>query len=312
MDFENSNGLILVDKSAGLTSFGTDGAIKRLLHTKKVGHIGTLDPFATGLLPVCVGKGLRFVRFADGFDKAYRCVCVIGQKTDTMDTEGEVIGGRKPTDEELEAMKANDFAVIREALDKISKITSQVPPKYSAKKIDGKKAYELAREGKEVELKPVPVKIYKIDVLSIEVNEFIEVTFEVYCSKGTYIRTICDDLGDMTGFGAHARELRRIRNGSFDIKDSYTIEQIESMLAEGDMSFISDASKIASYMPALNVNDTQVSMLKCGKKLKVAPFDKIVSEYPAGTFFRAMHGDELIAVVYADGESLKIERMLAC
>ena len=126
MNFEEQNGLILLDKSQGMTSFSCDGLIKKLLHTKKVGHLGTLDPFATGLLPLCVGKGLRYVRFADGFDKAYRCTAVFGKKTDTMDIEGEVIGGRLPNSEELVELQNSDFESIRAAFDEISKITSRI------------------------------------------------------------------------------------------------------------------------------------------------------------------------------------------
>lgn len=315
-DFEGKNILILLDKDSGMTSFACDSKIKRLLHTKKVGHLGTLDPFATGLLPLCVGKGLRYIRFADDYDKTYECVCVFGKTTDTLDIEGEVTGGRMPTSDELKELIESDYKIVRDAFEKMSKITSQVPPKYSAKKINGKKAYELAREGKEVELKPHPVKIYSIDIRSIEkVDGTFEVDFVVSCSKGTYIRTICDDVGREVGFGAYAKSLRRIKCGPFDIRDSYRLDDVEKMLEGEDLSFIKDASSIADYMPELKLNEVQTSMVRCGKKLDVRPFKEVTSLYAADTFYKATFNGEVIAIMYVseeDGyERLRIERMLA-
>ncbi|MBO7452991.1 MAG: tRNA pseudouridine(55) synthase TruB [Clostridiales bacterium] len=316
INIEEINGLILLDKSEGFTSFASDGFIKKLLKTKKVGHIGTLDPFATGLLPLCVGKGLRFVRFADGFDKAYRCVASFGKMTDTMDKDGEVIGGRMPTTDEIEELKATDYKIVRDAFSEMTKIESQMPPKYSAKKINGKKAYELARQGVEVELKPHKVKITKIDILKIElVDDTFEVEFEVYCSKGTYIRTICDDIGKELGFGAYAKSLRRIMTGQFSVEYAYTEDDIKKMCEAGDMSFIKNASSIVSFMPELKLNEKQAAMVKNGKKLDARPFSDVTSKYQEDTLYRATFNDELIAVVYVSEEDgkmrIRIERMLA-
>ncbi len=315
-DFEGKNILILLDKDSGMTSFACDSKIKKLLHTKKVGHLGTLDPFATGLLPLCVGKGLRYIRFADDYDKTYECVCVFGKTTDTLDIEGEVTGGRMPSPDELKALIESDFKIVRDAFEKMTKITSQVPPKYSAKKINGKKAYELAREGKEVELKPHPVKIYSIDIRSIDVTgETFEVDFVISCSKGTYIRTICDDVGREVGFGAYAKSLRRTKCGPFDIKDAYRVDAIEKMFNEEDLSFTRDASMIVDDMPELMLNEVQTSMVKCGKKLDVRPFKEITSKNASDTFYKATFNGEVIAIMYVaeeDGrERLRIERMLA-
>ena len=315
-DFEGKNILILLDKDSGMTSFACDSKIKKLLHTKKVGHLGTLDPFATGLLPLCVGKGLRYIRFADDYDKTYECVCVFGKTTDTLDIEGEVTGGKMPTSDELNKLVESDFKIVRDAFGKMTKITSQIPPKYSAKKINGKKAYELAREGKEVELKPHPVTIYSIDIKSIDVvDETFEVDFVISCSKGTYIRTICDDVGREVGFGAFAKSLRRISCGPFDIKDAYTVDAVEKMLGDEDLSFIKDASMIVDDMPELRLNEVQTSMVKCGKKLDVRPFKEIISLHAADTFYKATFNGVVIAVMYVSEEDgnkrLRIERMLA-
>lgn len=316
MNFEEINGLILLDKSVGMTSFGADTKFKRLLQTKKVGHCGTLDPFATGVLPVCFGKGLRFVRYADKYDKAYFCKAVFGKTTDTLDIEGEVVSENIPSGEVLDSLVSSDYKLIRDAFEEISHITMQTPPKYSAKKINGQKAYELARKGIEVELKPNKVTIHKLDVIDISVVDgLIEVSFEVYCSKGTYIRTICDDVGKITGFGAFAKELRRIEVGPFDLSKTYTMEQIEEMASREDYSFILDASKIVDYMPVLKLNATAASMVKCGKKLNAKYFTEELESNEPGTLFRAMHEDKVIAVMYEsledDKHVLRIERMLA-
>lgn len=316
MNFTEINGLILVDKMESITSFGADSRIKRVLSTKKVGHCGTLDPFATGVLPVCFGKGLRFVRYTDGYDKAYFCKAVFGKTTDTLDTEGEVISENVPEGEVLKALVDSDFKMIRDAFEKVALTTEQVPPKYSAKKINGQKAYELARKGIEVELKPNKIKIHKLEIKSIEiVDGLIEVAFEVYCSKGTYIRTICGDAGNITGFGAYAKELRRIQVGPFDLTKTYTLDEIERMAAEGDYSFIIDASSIVDYMPKINLNEKQTEMVKCGKKLNAKFHEAELNGIVPGTLVRAMYGDQLIATMYEceeDGKRiLRIERMLA-
>ena len=315
MKIEEMNGLILLDKSAGMTSFGADSAIKKILSTKKVGHIGTLDPFATGLLPICIGKGLRFVRFADSYDKAYRCCCVFGRSTDTMDLEGEVVGGRLPSAEELDQMRKDDFAMIRKVFSEIALKTAQIPPKYSAKKINGRKAYELAREGIEIELKEVPIKIHKLEIKDISINDgMIEAVFEVYCSKGTYIRELCNDVGEKTGFGAYAKSLRRIRNGPFDEASAISLDEIRQLSEKGDLSFIRDASLILSGMPELKLSSSQAADIKQGKKIPAGDLsDDLI--LPRGQFYKAVFENEIIAVVYETEEKgrilLRIERMLA-
>ena len=139
------DGFILVDKPEGWTSFKTDRFVGRLLGTRKVGHLGTLDPFATGLLPVFADKGLKFLRFCEGFDKGYSCRCVFGAATDTMDKTGEIISENYPSADVLEELEKTDYALIRSAALKVKETKEQLPPAYSAKKIDGVKAYELAK-----------------------------------------------------------------------------------------------------------------------------------------------------------------------
>ena len=148
------DGFILVDKPEGWTSFKTDRFVGKLLGTRKVGHLGTLDPFATGLLPVFVGKGLKFLRFCEGFDKGYSCRCIFGATTDTMDKTGEFTSENYPSSEVLEQLENTDYKLVYDAALKVKDTKEQLPPAYSAKKIDGVKAYELARKGEMPDLKP--------------------------------------------------------------------------------------------------------------------------------------------------------------
>ena len=182
------DGFILVDKPEGWTSFKTDRFIGKLLGTRKVGHLGTLDPFATGLLPVFFGKGLKYLRFCEGFDKGYSCKCVFGASTDTMDKTGEIISENYPSPEDILKLEEENFGLIRQAFAKVKDTKEQLPPAYSAKKIGGVKAYELARKGGMPDLKPVPVTIYSLDITNISKPEKgLEVDFDCLCSKGTYI-----------------------------------------------------------------------------------------------------------------------------
>ena len=259
------DGFILVDKPEGWTSFKTDRFVGRLLGTRKVGHLGTLDPFATGLLPVFAGKGLKFLRFCEGFDKGYSCRCVFGAATDTMDKTGEIISEDYPSADVLEELEKTDYALIRSAALKVKETKEQLPPAYSAKKIDGVKAYELARKGEMPDLKPSPVTIYSLDITDItKRDKGLAIDFDCMCSKGTYIRTICSDLGDITGFGAYAESLRRTVNGQFNVKDAYTPDELEQMAEAGDFSFVRDASETISFLPEIKLDPKQTKDIKFG------------------------------------------------
>ncbi|MCR4689432.1 MAG: tRNA pseudouridine(55) synthase TruB [Saccharofermentans sp.] len=304
------DGLILVDKTEGLTSFGTDIAMRKVLSTKKVGHLGTLDPFATGLLPVFAGKGLKYLRFCDGYDKSYNCRAMFGAATDSMDSEGETVSENYPDADQMKELESTDFAMVRQAFAEVAKTTLQMPPKYSAKKINGRKAYDLARAGVEFELKPVDIKIYSLVINSIEpLDKGFVVDFDVSCSKGTYIRTICDDAGRLTGFGAHAISLRRTSCGPFKVEDARTIDQIREMKDNGDMSFILPASLALSDMPYIDLTSRQAKDLSFGKKIDC---DEDLEE---GKLYRAMFDGRLIAVIYPATESgrklFRIERLFA-
>ena len=310
------DGFILVDKPEGWTSFKTDRFIGKILGTRKVGHLGTLDPFATGLLPVFAGRGLKFLRFCEGFDKGYSCRCIFGARTDTMDKTGGIISENYPSVSDMAGLSDSDYAVVREAFAKVKDSKEQLPPAYSAKKIDGMKAYELARKGELPDLKPVPVKIYSLDINGItDLAKGFAVDFDCMCSKGTYIRTICSDLGDITGYGAYAGSLRRTVNGQFSVRDAYTPEQIEKMALEGDFSFVRDASETISFLPEITLDGRQARDIKFGRKIAFPIPLPVEPDEKDRVYYRATYDGQLIAVVYPAMENgvltMRIERLFA-
>ena len=310
------DGFILVDKPEGWTSFKTDRFVGKLLGTRKVGHLGTLDPFATGLLPVFVGKGLKFLRFCEGFDKGYSCKCVFGATTDTMDKTGEFLTENFPSSDDIAALENSNYELIRSAMEKVKATKEQLPPAYSAKKIDGVKAYELARKGEMPDLKPAPVTIYSLDITNIEKRDKgLAVDFDCMCSKGTYIRTICSDLGDITGYGAYAETLRRTVNGQFSVKDAFTPEELEKMVQDGDFSFVRDASETISFLPEIKLDAKQTKDIKFGRKIAFpVPVEHAVSDENR-VYYRATSEGSLIAVVFPAMENgqltMRIERLYA-
>ena len=308
------DGFILVDKPEGWTSFKTDRFVGKLLGTRKVGHLGTLDPFATGLLPVFVGKGLKFLRFCEGFDKGYSCKCIFGATTDTMDKTGEITSENYPSDEDIAMLGDTDYKAIRDAFAKVKATKEQLPPAYSAKKIDGVKAYELARKGEMPDLKPAQITIYSLEITNIgKPGKGLAVDFDCLCSKGTYIRTICSDLGEITGYGAYAETLRRTVNGQFNVKDAYTPDELEKMAEAGDFSFVRDASETISFLPEIKLDPKQTKDIKFGRKIAFP--EDVNLEGEERLYYRATSEDKLIAVVFPAMENgtltMRIERLYA-
>lgn len=213
-------GIININKPADWTSQDVCAKLRGRLHIKRIGHTGTLDPMATGVLPVCIGRATRIIEYYDRDAKSYLATMKLGVETDTLDITGEVI-----------ATADYDGVTKEMILDTCSSFVGQIeqiPPKYSALKINGKKAYELAREGKPVEIKPRTITIYSLDVLDINLEDGI-IKFKVSCSKGTYIRTLCDDIGHKLGCGGVMTSLERTSNGCFDIKDSVQLKELIEM-----------------------------------------------------------------------------------
>lgn len=215
------NGIINIYKEAGFTSHDVVAKMRGICGQKKIGHTGTLDPQATGVLPVCLGSGTKLCDMLTDKDKEYVAELLLGVVTDTQDTTGQVLMGKPVT--------ASEEAV-RSAVASFQGEYQQIPPMYSALKVDGKKLYELARAGKEVERKARTVTIYEIEILELSLPV---VKLRVSCSKGTYIRTLCADIGEKLGCGGAMKSLERTRVGGFFLRDAITLKELERLRDEG-------------------------------------------------------------------------------
>ena len=218
------DGVIVIRKEKGYTSHDVVAKLRGILHMKKIGHTGTLDPDAEGVLPVALGKATRLVDMITDKEKTYEAVMRLGVVTDTQDMSGTVLS------------EVPEFQVTEEELRTVTESFAgdymQVPPMYSALKVNGKKLYEFAREGKMVERKPRPVHFYEIEILDID---FPLVHFRVTCSKGTYIRTLCHDIGEELGCGAAMETLLRTKVGRFTLDDAITLAQTEEAVRNGEI-----------------------------------------------------------------------------
>lgn len=212
------DGIIIINKPKNYTSHDIVRKAKKLLN-EKVGHTGTLDPNATGVLPLLIGKGTLLSKYLIEHDKIYEAVLKLGEKTDTADGEGKVLESQNVEQSILE--KEN----IERIFNNLEGKQEQIPPMYSAIKLNGKKLYEYARKGIEVEVKPRTIEIYKLELIKVE---DMEITFRVSCSKGTYIRTLCEKIAEELGTIGYMKDLKRIQVGEFNIKDSITIEELEN------------------------------------------------------------------------------------
>lgn len=248
------NGIILVDKPADWTSHDVVEKLRGILHERRVGHSGTLDPMATGLLTVFVGRATRAVQFAETHNKHYVASLRCGYSTDTQDTSGRVTvqTGISPTEAEL-----------TDVLPEFTGEISQIPPMYSAIKVSGKKLYELARKGETVERKPRTVNISELSLVGHDGDDFV---LSVSCSKGTYIRTLCNDIGERLGCRACMSALRRTNAGPFDVRDAHTLSEI----AEDPERYIIPVDSLFSEHPAIELSAAQTAKLKCGNILNVS------------------------------------------
>ncbi len=215
------DGILNINKPQNMTSHDVVAIARRTLGIKKIGHTGTLDPMATGVLPICIGRSTRIIEYLDMDIKAYRCTMILGMQTDTQDIWGEV----------LERCEVNvTEQQIRDAFSAFDGVIDQKPPMYSALKVNGKKLYEYAREGKHVDVKSRKIFIKSLDIEAIDLeSEEKRVTFRVECSKGTYIRTICQDAGEAMGCFGTLASLDRVESGIFTLDTAITIEELKTM-----------------------------------------------------------------------------------
>ena len=249
------NGVLNILKPPKMTSHDVVSAVRRALDIKKVGHTGTLDPMAAGVLPICVGRSTKIVEFLQNDKKKYRAKLKLGITTDTEDSFGEVLSKKDVKLEKHEIEKA--------VLSFVGEI-NQIPPMYSALKVNGKKLYELAREGIVIERNSRLRTIYSIDIISITKDTCL---FDVVCSKGTYIRTLCADIGNMLNVGGHMSFLLRLASGNFLIENTITLEELKEKSKEDIISTMIAVDKALKINKKINISDKACELIKNGVKI---------------------------------------------
>jgi tRNA pseudouridine55 synthase len=292
------HGVLPLNKSAGMTSFDAVRQVRRIFGERRVGHAGTLDPSATGLLPICIGQATRLVDFLHQQPKRYHCVVRLGERSDTMDLEGTV-------SRVADASHVTEPAV-RAALVRFEGEVSQVPPMHSAVRKDGRHLYELAREGVEVEREPRTVHIASIRVLAFRPGAAGEVELDVVSGKGAYMRVLASDLGDLLGTGGLLSWLERTAYGPMSLPDAVTLEQLEAMDDPGSALLSPDVA--VSFMPRVDLPPQLAVQVRRGQSVWLA---KLPDPRPRGVV-RAHGADgELICVGELTGTMLRPTKVLA-
>lgn len=269
------DGIIVINKEKDYTSHDVVAKLKKKLNISKVGHTGTLDPNATGVLPILIGKGTKFSKYLINHDKTYKAKIELGKKTDTADVEGNVIE-EKPVDTEY--IKQNLVQVLESFVGK----QEQVPPMYSAIKKNGKKLYEYARKGEKVEVEPRKIEIYKIEL--VKYNEK-NIEFIVSCSKGTYIRSLCEDIAEKLNTVGYMKNLERLQVGEFNIEKSVLIDDVNTENIEKYLYTLEDILKdILKDTPNLNLNPKKLNLFLNGVQLTVKEAEGLYKIYVNNKF----------------------------
>ena len=253
------DGILIIDKPEGWTSHDVVGKTRKILRMKRIGHTGTLDPFATGVLVILVGKATRLAQFLDKDRKEYEAEIAFGFETDTGDRTGS-------SKFQVSSSKFLSVEDVEKILPEFRGEIWQTPPMYSAKKIEGKKLYELARKGIEIERKPVKVSIYNLEIINDENQaannselETWNLKLKVACSAGTYIRTLAEDIGKKLETGAHLAELRRTRAGKFDISQAVTLEELEKIVLENRLDeILISMNEAVSHLPEISLSEEEI------------------------------------------------------
>ncbi len=262
------NGIVIINKSKGYTSHDIVAKVKKITG-EKVGHTGTLDPLATGVLPLLIGKGTLCSKYLMNHDKTYKVILKLGIKKSTGDEEGEILQEKSVDKNSLEEQNVNNV------LNSFLGEQEQIPPIYSAIKVDGKKLYEYARKGEEVEIKPRKITIYAIRLLKID-KEKKEIEFEVNCSKGTYIRSLCEDIAKKMGTIGYMKELQRTQVGTFTIEQSILVEDLTKETIEEHIITIEDLFKESEN---IELNERKLQLFLNGVKLSFDLKDGIYKIY---------------------------------
>ncbi len=274
------NGIVIVDKPQGWTSQDVTARLRRVYATRRIGHGGTLDPMATGVLPVFVGRATRGVEFFEHAEKTYETVLLLGRTTDTQDVTGATLAEK--------AVRLSPADVER-VLPRFRGDILQVPPMYSALKVNGKKLYELARKGQEVERQPRPITVFELTNLGFDGTRL---SLRVKCSKGTYIRTLCQDIGEALGCGGCMEALRRVRAGEYGIEDAVPLEQL--LESETPERYLRSLDTMFAHCPAVTLTPNQEKRCRNGN-----PFS---SPLPQGTYRAySQSGEFLMLAKVEDG-----------
>lgn len=284
-------GVLPVDKPSGPTSHDVVARARRALDIRKIGHTGTLDPFASGLLLLCVGSATRLAEYLTGLDKTYRATVRLGTSTDSGDPEGAVVG-------ESDAWRGLDAADVEAALAGFRGRISQVPPRFSAKKIAGERAYRRARRGEEVELEAVEVEVHELELERLDLPD---VEIRLRCSSGTYVRALGRDLGERLGALAHLARLRRTRAGTVSVEDAVSLDGLEDARAV-ERAWISPARAVA-HLPSVEVAGDEAVRLAHGQTIRLrdeAPATALPQETVA-----VLRGSDLVAVAARQGDRLR-------
>jgi tRNA pseudouridine55 synthase len=253
------NGVLIIDKPAGLTSHDVVNRVRRILQQKSVGHLGTLDPAATGVLPLVLGNLTRLAQFYTGCEKTYEGVIRFGFATDTYDAEGEPAGLVQP-------VSLSDQQV-REVASHFRGVIEQMPPPFSAKKIKGVPAYKLARKHQDVPLQPVQVEIKEFEILRVESDR---VSFRARVASGTYMRSVAHDMGQQIGCGAHLESLRRTALGEFTVADAHTLEQVAAAARDGQSeSILVHPRQLLPHIPSVTATEEAAALIRAGRAVNL-------------------------------------------
>ena len=289
------DGVIIIDKPCGMTSFDAVAKIRRLYGTRQVGHTGTLDPMATGVLVVMVGRAVKASEYLTLHDKSYEAVLKLGITTDTEDTTGNILTSSSeiPSFDRIET-------VCRSFVGEII----QVPPMYSALKKDGKKLCDLARQGIEIEREGRPITVYSIDVKQTDKKD--EVILDVACSKGTYIRTLCADIGKALGCGGAMASLRRTKSGNFSINDAHTLDELEAMSSEEREGLLLETESLFLDCKIIKLPPFFARLAQSGCQIYQK---KIGTDEPVGSFIRMYDNEGFFSLgqvrEYPEGSAIK-------
>lgn len=268
------NGIINIDKPQCITSHDVVDAIKKIFPNEKVGHTGTLDPLATGVLPILIGEATKLSDKLTSDSKKYSVKMLLGVETDTYDITGRIV---------FASVLDKDEIYIKERIKRFIGKQQQYPPKYSAIKVEGKRLYQYARENKNVEIKPREIEIYDIDNIKVNVDSK-EVSFDIECSKGTYIRSLVNDIGKKIGCGATMTELRRLRAGNFTVEDSIPLYDFLQLDYLDMLDKIVSIEEYYEENKKITLNDDELGRFLNGVKMEVESSDQIVRVYNKGKY----------------------------